>query len=66
MSELDQDTFFFFHDVREYIEKHGADKFVQQFHSLFPHHSHALSSAILHDHASDYDKKKAALLKKHI
>lgn len=57
------DEFFFFNDVREYIEKHGSDEFLKQLNRFFPQHAHALTSSILHEHAQDYDKKKAALLK---
>lgn len=61
MSELDD--FFFFNDIREYIEKHGAETFLKEMTRLFPHHAYSLTSCVLHDHASDYDKKKAALLR---
>lgn len=61
MSELD--SFFFFNDIREYIEKYGADTFIKEMNRLFPHHAHALTSSILHEHAQDYDKRKAALLR---
>lgn len=63
MSELD--TFFFFNDIREYIEQHGAETFLKEFNRMFPHHAHALTSSVLEDHSHDYDKKKAALLKAH-
>lgn len=50
-------------DVKEFISAYGAESFLKSFAFIYPKEAHELTSAILEDHAHDYDKKKAALLK---
>ena len=50
--------------VKDFIERQGAEGFLKSLTYMYPMASQALSQAILADHAHDYDKKKAALLKK--
>lgn len=50
--------------VKDFIERQGAEGFLKSLTYMYPKAAHDLTSAILEDHAHDYDKKKAALLKK--
>lgn len=52
-------------DLEEYIRDNGADDFLKHLAVFYPATAHALTSAVLHEHAHDYDKKKAALLRGH-
>lgn len=50
--------------VKDFIEKQGAESFLKSLTYMYPKAAQALANAVLEDHAHDYDKKKAALLKR--
>ena len=51
--------------VADAIAIGGADEFLKDLTQYYPIIAQQLANAILADHARDYDKKKAALLKAH-
>lgn len=61
---IDLDNLYTFRDVAELIRKYGPDDFLKDFYGIYPQEAKALSNAVLHEHANEYDKKKAALLQR--
>ena len=62
----DIDDLMTINNAAQFIKEHGADQFLKYLWYVAPSTGHALTSAVLEDHARDYDKKKAALLKKNV
>lgn len=60
----DIDDIILMRDVKDFIEGRGAESFLQSLTYIYPKAAQALANAVLEDHAHDYDKKKAALLKR--
>ena len=61
----DIDDLILIQKVKDFIEHRGADSFLESLGYMYPLATQQLANAILADHARDYDKKKAALLKAH-